>query len=116
MIESIITFFQCLSLETVHRFYHDCLGLELLKDQGVCRIYKTLSGAVGFCTHLERTSSSNIICFVLKDRQTVDEYYEKVRDFGIEILTKPTEKEEFAIYQFFANDMEGNKVEFQCFL
>lgn len=116
MIESIITFFQCSSLETVHGFYHDCLELELYKDQGVCRIYQTPGGAVGFCTHLERTSSSSIICFVLKDKQTVDEYFEKVRDYGAEILTNPIIKDEFGIYQFFANDMEGNKVEFQCFL
>jgi predicted enzyme related to lactoylglutathione lyase len=116
MIESMITFFQCSSLETVHRFYHDCLKLELLKDQGICKIYQTPSGAVGFCTHLERTSSSSIICFVLKNKETVDEYFKKVSDCGAEILTNPAEKEEFGIYQFFATDMEGNKIEFQCFL
>ena len=116
MIESMITFFQCSSLETVHSFYHDCLGLKLFKDQGICRIYETPNGALGFCTHLERTSSSSIICFVLKDKQMVEDYFKKVSDYGAEILTNATLKEEFGIYQFFANDMEGNKVEFQCFL
>ena len=116
MIQSIIGFYPCNSLQRIHDFYHDILGLELCKDQGKCRIYKSKSGGIGFCNHLPRQPSGNIICFVVDSEKQVDDWFEKLNYLGVEILAKPVRKEEFSIYQFFAFDPEGNKIEFQCFL
>jgi predicted enzyme related to lactoylglutathione lyase len=49
-IEGQITFLPTADLEATDVFYRQWLGLELVRDQGVCRIYATCAGAyLGFC-------------------------------------------------------------------
>ena len=46
----LITFFYTRDLKTTSRFYEDVLGLEMVLDQGSCRVYRvTERGYVGFC-------------------------------------------------------------------
>ena len=45
-----VTFLYTPDLATTARFYEQILGLELVLDQGVCRIYRvSRDGFVGFC-------------------------------------------------------------------
>jgi len=51
-LEGSIVFFGVKNLEETDSFYRDKLGLELYKDQGLCRIYRVPGGGMlGFCTH-----------------------------------------------------------------
>ncbi len=118
-IESTITFLKGLNLEAVHAFYNTFLGLPLAVDQGRCRIYKSPSGLIGFCEHYKEAGSAGLVCFVLKDKTAVDAVYSalvsKSASLGASATSEPMFKPEFGIYQFYALDPSGNRIEFQCF-
>ena len=55
-IEQQVTFLATRDLRANAAFYEDVLGLALVLDQGVCRIYQTGKAAfLGFCEHLPLT-------------------------------------------------------------
>ncbi len=118
-IDTLITFLKSNDLEKTHAFYHDFLGLPLAIDQGICRIYETPYGNVGFCTHYEALGSAGLICFVLGDQSDVDALYQSLKlkkdTFGVSLISEPVYKETFGIYQFYAKDPSDNLIEFQCF-
>jgi len=83
MINGFITFFGTNDLERTHDFYTEILGLKILKDQGVCKIYKIIdNGSIGFCEHIEPTikEKSPIITFICS---SVDEKYNALKDKGV---------------------------------
>ena len=43
--EQSVVFFKVASLESTDRFYRDILGLDLVLDQGACRIYRAAGTA-----------------------------------------------------------------------
>lgn len=118
-IDTLITFLKSNDLEKTHYFYSGFLGLPLIADQGICRIYETPFGSVGFCTHYNDLGSAGLVCFVLDSREDVDALYwslEKEKDkYNVTILSAPVYKEVFGIYQFYAKDPSDNLIEFQCF-
>ena len=57
-IEQQVTFLYTHNLEETAAFYEDILGLPLILDQGVCRIYRASGNAfLGFCQHILTQSS-----------------------------------------------------------
>lgn len=118
-IDTIITFLRSADLNKTHAFYHGFLGLPLALDQGRCRIYETPYGNIGFCSHYESQGSAGLVCFVMDNREDVDGIYhalcEKKEVLFVEVENAPVHKAEFGIYQFYALDPSGNRIEFQCF-
>lgn len=118
-IDTTITFLKAIDLDKMHRFYHDFLDLPLAMDQGICRIYETPYGNVGFCSHYKEEGAAGLLCFVMDCRESVDEIYQlmtkNAETLEIQIESEPKQKSEFAIYQFYARDPSGNLIEFQCF-
>ena len=99
-----------------HEFYHEILGLEMIKDQKVCKIYKiTDQSSIGFCEHIEPTvnEKSPIVTFLC---DSVDDTYNNLEDKGLIINEAPTINEKFNIYHFFIKDPNGYTLEFQKFL
>lgn len=110
-----IAFYPSQDLEATRAFYQDTLGLALVRDQGVCLIFKVNEGGyVGFCTHLKEMPSSSFIITLVRD--DVDGIYQQLKQQGVKLQEAPKLNEKYQIYHFFAQDPNGYKVEVQRFL
>lgn len=113
--EQTIIFLGVKDLARTSRFYHDLLGLKLVRDQGVCRIYRSSSEAfLGFCEHLSIEGQDNRVILTLVS-EDVDGWYERLRARGVEFEKEPTANPKFGIYHCFFRDPDGYLVEIQRF-
>jgi predicted enzyme related to lactoylglutathione lyase len=98
-------------------FYADVLGLELIRDEGAARIYRTSpSSSIGVCRAFDDRAvepDGGMITFVSDD---VDGWYTRLSEKGAQLRGPPRRLEEFGIYGFFAEDPNGYVIEFQKFL
>jgi catechol 2,3-dioxygenase-like lactoylglutathione lyase family enzyme len=93
-------------------FYGDLLGLELVRDQGPCRIYRASGDAyVGICDHCE-PDPGNVIVTLVTDE--VDAWAGRLAHAGHEV-DGPHANDRFEIYHFFVRDPDGHLVEIQRF-
>ncbi len=118
-IESSITFLYTHELATSVRFYEDVMGLELWLDQGTCRIYRVSGdGYLGLCqaseTKAEQIGKQSNVIFTLVTQQ-VDEWYEYLKERGIEFEKPPSRNELYNIYHCFLRDPNGYLIEIQRF-
>ncbi|MFW9257204.1 VOC family protein [Nostoc sp. CALU 546] len=118
-IEQQVTFFSTSNLNISTEFYEQKLGLELWLDQGTCRIY-TISGSgyLGLCQASEiltppADKQSSVIFTVVT--QQVDEWFEYLKERGIEFEKPPTLNEKYNIYHCFFRDPDGYLIEIQRF-
>lgn len=116
-IEQLITFIFPEDLAASTDFYETVLGLELVQDQGDCRIYRVAGEAfLGVCSCRPGRSSqtsSLVITFVTPH---VDEWYQYLKEKGVAVLAPPAETPSHRIYNFYARDPQGHVLEFQRFL
>lgn len=111
-----ILFFGVEDLEAAADFYGGTLGLELDRDQGLCRIYAVPGGGmIGFCSHqpVSHKGKSPIITLLTDD---VDGWYRRLQEKGLKIEHEPRVNPKFNIYHFFLEDPHGYTVEIQKFL
>mgnify|MGYP002640449848 CR=1 FL=1 len=114
LFDQTITFLHTADLKRTAQFYEEILGLPLVRDQGVCRIYKTSTdGYLGFCTHLETPVSKGIILTLVTP--SVDIWYETLLAKGVQIVTPPAHNPKYHIYHFFFKDPNGYALEIQHF-
>lgn len=107
-----VTFLYVADLDASAAFYGDVLGLDLVRDQGACRIYRTTGDAfLGVCSHRRPDPGGLIVTLVTDD---VDGWAERIRAAGIDV-DGPTANEEFEIYHCFVHDPDGHLVEIQRF-
>jgi len=118
-IDQQITFLYTKNLATSAQFYEDKLGLELWLDQGSCRIYSVAGfGYLGVCqvsetaTPLDGKQSGFIFTIVT---QQVDEWYEYLKQRGVEFEKPPAFNEKYKIYHCFLRDPNGYLIEIQRF-
>ncbi|MTI65774.1 MAG: VOC family protein [Firmicutes bacterium] len=110
-----IVFFGTENLDNCYDFYVNTLGLTLYKDQGLCHIYDTGEGKLGFCNHIEVINKEKSpIITLLTDN--VDKVYNKIIKKGFIVDKKPNLNKQFRIYHFFIKDPNGYTVEIQKFL
>jgi catechol 2,3-dioxygenase-like lactoylglutathione lyase family enzyme len=115
-IEQQVTFLATEDLEASAAFYEGVLGLPLVLDQGVCRIYQVAGGAfVGFCEHLPRAAGEQPLILTLVS-QDVDGWYNYVSAQGVVVEKPPAMNTTYNIYHFFMRDPDGYLVEIQRFL
>jgi len=107
-----IVFYATEDLDAVERFYRQRMEMELWLDQGGCVILSHGNLLLGFCGK-ERAEKEGIITFFYEKREAVDSMYDELREVA---LCEPRENEKYNIYQFFAEDPEGRKLECQYFL
>lgn len=114
-IDAFITFLSVSDLEIAGRFYGDRLRLELVIDQGPCRIYRaTATAFLGICTHRNDVQSEGVIVTLVAD--DIDRWYQELSDHGVDIESAPAHNERFGIYHMFLRDPDGHLVEIQQFL
>lgn len=115
-IDQALTFLYTRDLTTTHHFYTQIIGLEMVLDQGSCRIYRAARNAfLGFCQRAEAPAEPQGIIFTFVT-QDVDGWHEYLAKEGVEITKGPTFYEEYNIYHIFARDPNGYDLEFQRFL
>lgn len=78
-------------------------GIEILRHDGFL---------VGF-QRADTVDCDGLLTFVYRKPKEVDWAYERLREVA---LAPPKKTEPYRIYNFFGNDPEGRKVEFQAFL
>ena len=109
-----VTFLHTNDLAATAHFYEEILELPLVRDQGVCRIYKTSENAyLGFCTHLETPVKTGIILTLVTP--SVDAWYTTLQTKGVEIVNSPAHNPKYQIYHFFFKDPNGYTLEIQRF-
>lgn len=109
-----ITFLRAANLADTARFYEQILGLELVRDQGLCRIYRVSGdGYLGFCQHLEAATPPGLILTLVC--QDVDGWYARLQARGVEFTQPPAHNPKFGIYHCFFKDPNGYLLEIQRF-
>lgn len=108
-----IVFYRTDRRDRVVEFYRTRLGFEewLVQDAG-CHILRRDNLLLGFCG-AETTDACGVVTIAVEDRAAVDDAYDDLADVA---TGPPEENEDFAIYQFFAEDPDGRTVEVQTFL
>jgi catechol 2,3-dioxygenase-like lactoylglutathione lyase family enzyme len=104
------------SHQKVIGFYEKVLGLELVRDQTLCRIYKTgPTSYVGFCErgYSIPTDYRVVITLLIDD---VDGVYKLLKENSISTESTPEYSQRFNVYQFFVRDPHGYVVEIQRFI
>lgn len=118
-IDQQITFLSTYNLNVSTEFYEQKLGLELWLDQVTCRIYTVSgSGYLGLCQASEKlsppTDKQSSVIFTLVTQQ-VDEWFEYLKERGVEFEKPPTLNEKYNIYHCFFRDPDGYLIEIQRF-
>ena len=114
-IDQQISFFHAKNLEETRKFYTDMLGLHLVRDQGICLIFRvTQTAFLGFCEHIEpMLAGRKVILTLVSD--DVDAWYELLKNRGVEMMEPPEASPKFQIYHFFFKDPNGYWLEIQKF-
>jgi catechol 2,3-dioxygenase-like lactoylglutathione lyase family enzyme len=107
-----ITFLYVRDLARSAAFYGGVLGLELVRDQGACLIYRAAADAyVGVCDHRPPGPGGVIITLVTDD---VDGWADRLSAAG-HTVDGPHENARFELYHCFVHDPDGHLVEIQRF-
>jgi catechol 2,3-dioxygenase-like lactoylglutathione lyase family enzyme len=110
-----ITFAYVADLDRSTRFYRDVLGLELVLDQGGCRIFRAAGDAyLGFCVRDDAPRPAGVMLTLVAE--DVDGWHERLVAAGVRIEKPPAENPEYGFYHLFATDPDGYTVEIQRFL
>lgn len=121
--EQQVTFLYVKNLETSERFYGNVLGLEMVLNQGIARIYRIGGGNafLGICLSSEvqqppppdRAPLGVIVTFVTDD---VDGAYATLSAKGVAFEKAPAVNSTYNIYNCFFRDPDGYLLEIQRFL
>jgi predicted enzyme related to lactoylglutathione lyase len=110
-----ITFLPTADLSATHAFYADVLGLPLVRDQGICRIYASAHGAyLGFCERGYAVPEGvRVVLTLLVD--DVEGAFARAVAAGAAPVEAPAHSARFAAVTGFVRDPNGYLVEFQRF-
>lgn len=115
MFDQQVTFLLVADLERSTSFYRDQLGLQIVLDQGDCRILRITDTAfVGICERPgERDNGTILLTLVTQD---VDGMHEALTTAGVECEKAPQLNTTYNVYHAFYRDPDGFLVEVQRFL
>jgi catechol 2,3-dioxygenase-like lactoylglutathione lyase family enzyme len=110
-----ITFLLVADLERSTGFYRDILGLELVLDQGDCRVMRVAADAfVGICERPDRVGTGAVLLTLVTD--SVDDWHKALVKSGVPCDQPPRHSETYNVYHAFYRDPDGTLVEIQRFL
>ncbi len=115
-IDQQVTFLYTRDLETTARFYEDVMALDLILDQGSCRIYRVSGDSfLGFCQREEAPQPPQGVIFTFVTT-AVDAWYEFLSGQGVVFEKPPALNPTYNIYHCFVRDPNGYLLEIQQFL
>ncbi len=106
-----IVFLRTTDLEGITRFYRG-LGCTVWLRQPAIQILRFGNLLLGFHQTEGEADTEGLITFFYGTREEVDEAFGRFRDIAD---GPPRYNDRYGIYQFFAADPEGRKLEFQWF-
>jgi catechol 2,3-dioxygenase-like lactoylglutathione lyase family enzyme len=110
-----VTFLSTSDLKKTAHFYENTLGLDLILDQGACRIYRICKdGFLGFCERAEFSSAPSGVIYTFVTPE-VDQWYQFLMEKNIEVEKPPGLNPKYNIYHFFFRDPNGHLFEIQEF-
>ena len=107
-----IIFLKTKDLVKIKKFYVNEIGMEVWLEQKDIALLKHGNLILGMHRSGE-TDRFGLTTFFYRSREEVDEIYRKMKDRAV---SEPKVTEQYRIYNFFAEDPEGRKLEFQAFL
>jgi catechol 2,3-dioxygenase-like lactoylglutathione lyase family enzyme len=114
-VDQYITFIYVKDLEITSQFYEKVMEFPLVLDQGKCRVVKIAGDTyLGYCAVSDRARGGEGVLLTLVTSQ-VDEWFEHLKDNGVNVLGEPKVNPEYGIYHFFFLDPDGYKLEIQQF-
>ena len=112
-----IAWVYCEDLERTCAFYGEVLGLDLWRDAGAARIFRTAQGAmIGVCQAFEGREMHPPGSMITLLSEDVDGWYARLKSRGAKLRGAPEEIAQFSIYSFFCEDPNGYVIEIQKFL
>lgn len=109
-----IVFLRTANLTWIVRFYTEEVGMEPWLSQPGIEILRHENLLVGFQEQADALPDTDaLLTFFYPSRTQVDEMYAR---FEAVATGPPRENPTYRIYNFFARDPEGRRIEFQCFL
>lgn len=112
-VDAHITFLRVRDLTTSSAFYGRGLGLDLVLDQGGCRIFRlTDSAFLGVCERADPGHSGVVITIVTDE---VAAWFDRFVAAGATCDGPPRDNPEYRIHHFFATDPDGHTLEVQRF-
>lgn len=110
-----VTFLLVADLERSTEFYRDALGLEIVLDQGDCRILRVTDTAfVGICERKGERDPGAVLVTLVTDE--VDERHRALVAAGVRCDKEPQFNPAYNVYHAFYRDPDGYLVEIQRFL
>lgn len=116
MFDQQVTFLYCHDLGASTTFYEETLGLEVVLDQGGCRIYRvSADGFLGICQVREgrAVQPDGVVVTLVTD--DVDGWHSRLAARGVAFETGPQAHADFNIYHCFLRDPDGYLLEIQRF-
>jgi catechol 2,3-dioxygenase-like lactoylglutathione lyase family enzyme len=111
-----ITFFYTHNLAKTAHFYEQLMGLQLVLDQGDCRIYQVSPGGfIGFCKRGTAPENPEGVIFTFVT-ENVDGWAARLRANGVLLEKEPAPNPDYNIYNCFFRDPNGYLLEIQRFL
>jgi len=116
MFEQQVTFLYCRDLRASAAFYEETMGLELVLDQGGCRIYRVSADAfLGVCQVRPGRAVAPEGVIVTLVTADVDGWHARLAARGVAFEAPPTANPDFGIYHCFLRDPDGYLLEIQRF-
>ncbi|MDJ0665397.1 MAG: VOC family protein [Acidimicrobiia bacterium] len=110
-----VTFLLVADLEESTRFYRDIIGLDVVLDQGDCRIMRVTETAfIGICQRAERADPGAVLVTLVTD--DVDAEHARLIAAGVSCEKEPGHNPKYNLYHAFYRDPDGFLVEVQRFL
>lgn len=110
--DQLVVFLRVADLERSARFYGDVLGLELVLDQGRCRIFRVSgSGYLGVCEGVP--VPDGVIVTLIDER--VEERCAALEADGVRFEKRVAYNSTFDVTHAFLRDPDGHLVEIQRF-
>ena len=114
-IDQSIVFTYTNDLEAASRFFAEVMELDLVVDQGACRIYRlTESSFLGVCDLPERTGNGEGVMITIVTSQ-VDEWHDFLTARGVAYVKAPAHSPRFGIYSSLFVSPHGYQIEIQRF-
>jgi len=113
--DQLVTFLPVHDLDRAVLFYEDVLGLELVLNQGDCRIYRVAGEAfIGVCTRRTPGSSDGVMVTLVTD--DVDGWHTRLLDANVQCDHPPSRNDAYDLHHAFYRDPDGHIIEVQTFL
>ena len=115
-LDAFVTFIYTPDTQRAFSFYEEVLGLPLIHDEGVARIYRIAgAGHLGVCQESEgRPSEPRGLCLSLIT-DDVDDWYARLTAKGVATEGPPKALPQYGVYSFFLRDPDGHLIEVQRF-